>query len=88
MDQKIKVGSAVRLKGGGPIMTALAPDGPPPEPPIPVMDLALSPPWKPGGWLVAWHIQGALKTATLPGDALNVVEPPENTGREKLKPAA
>jgi hypothetical protein len=56
----------------GPIMTVLGPDEPPVEIPG-VMDWGAQH-WKPGGWRVAWHIQGALRTAVLPAAALRIVE--------------
>jgi hypothetical protein len=77
--QEIKVGSAVRLMGGGPISTVIAADEPPPEPPFPVVHLSPAPAWKPGSWRVAWYVQGALRIAVLPGEALMVVKPPPDT---------
>jgi hypothetical protein len=72
--QEIKVGSAVRLMGGGPISTVIAADEPPLEPPFPVVHLSPAPAWR-----VAWYVQGALRIAVLPGEALMVVKPPPDT---------
>jgi hypothetical protein len=69
----ISVGSAVRLCGGGPVMTVIAEDEPPPQPDFTISEVSPSPLWKPGGWRVAWHVQGALRTAVLPGAALRLV---------------
>jgi hypothetical protein len=74
MDDEIQVGTAVQLKSGtGPIMTVLGPDEPPVE--VPGMLEWEARQWKPGGWRVAWHVQGALRTAVLPTAALRIVDP-------------
>jgi hypothetical protein len=74
MEDEIQVGTAVQLKSGtGPVMTVLGPDEPPVE--IPGVLEWEGRQWKPGGWRVAWHIQGALRTAVLPAAALRIVEP-------------
>lgn len=69
MDE-IKVGCAVRLRGGGPTMTVLRPHTRPPEFPA-VTDLG--PQWEPDCWELCWFVQNAIRFATLPAAALMLV---------------
>jgi len=75
--QAIGIGSAVQLGGGGPVMTVIAADEPPPSSPF--SEIAPTSPWKPGSWRCAWYVQRAIRYATLPGKALRVVAPREGS---------
>ena len=73
----MKPGDVVRLRCGGPLMVIARADEPPHET---AMDKMLNehdppPPFRPG-WVCLWTVQGALRGAVFPPEALKVVEAP------------
>ena len=76
MTVQFQPGDVVRLKCGGPSMV-LAREDEPPEPLPGVTDWPAEK-FRPGCWLVHWTVQGALRSAVLPFEVLELV-PQANT---------
>jgi hypothetical protein len=68
--QKIEPGTVVKLRCGSPKMVVARFDDPPPKVPG-VFDLNRHFP----GWICLWTVQGALRSATFPPEALEILEP-------------